>query len=128
MNITANFHRCASKSIVLAAVVVAAITTADSAVADAVDGMCIDSNELEKVCACASKQLRESVGEEEYALYEAVGAAYMANQASGMGMGDAWDAAVKAESSRQGKDPIKILSKTNALGQAHNKAMKQCAG
>jgi hypothetical protein len=96
-----------------------------SATADSVEDMCHKSSEE---CACAAKQLKSEVGDDDYALYEAVGAAYIANQASGMGMGEAWDAAVKAESSQRGWRFREALSKTNAIGKAHRKAIEACAG
>jgi len=91
--------------------------------ADSVMGMCTDSD---KVCTCAADKLKSEVGADDYALYETIGTAYIANQAKGMDMGDAWDAAVKVEASKRGSTSTKILSKTNSLGRAHNKAIKSC--
>ena len=87
--------------------------------------MCSKSD---KICACAASQLKNEVGADDYALYEAIGADYIANQSKGMGMGDAWDAAVKVEATKRGSSSTKILSKTNAIGKAHRKAIKTCAG
>jgi hypothetical protein len=95
----------------------------NAASADAVEDMCRKSDE---VCACAAKQLKSDVGDDDYELYAAVGAAYIANQASGMQAGDAWDAAVKAESGRHGLGFTDTLNRTNAIGKAHRKAMKAC--
>ena len=94
-----------------------------NAMADSVKDMCSDSD---KICTCAASQLKSEVGEDDYSLYEAIGAAYIANQAKGMGMGDAWDAAVKVEASKRGSSSTKILSKTNSIGNAHRKAITSC--
>ena len=95
-----------------------------SAIADSVEDMCSKSSET---CACAAKQLKSEVGENDYGLYEAVGIAYIANQSAGMGLGDAWDAAVKAVSNERGSGFVATLSKTNAIGKTHRKAIKACA-
>ena len=94
-----------------------------SAMADSVVDMCRDSD---KICACASDLLKSDIGDDDYALYETIGAAYIANQAKGMNMGDAWDAAVKVEATRRGTTSTKILNKTNSIGRAHNNAIKAC--
>jgi hypothetical protein len=96
-----------------------------SARADSVEDMCSDSD---KICACAASQLKSEVGDDDYNLYQAIGAAYIANQAQGMGMGDAWDAAVKAEANKRGSGFTKILSRTNSIGNAHRKAIESCTG
>ena len=95
-----------------------------SAIADSVEDMCRKSSEI---CACAAKQLKSEVGEGDYGLYEAVGTAYLANQTAGMSLGDAWDAAVKAVANQRGSGFVATLSKTNAIGKTHRKAMKACA-
>jgi len=94
-----------------------------SAMADSVVDMCSKSD---KICTCAASQLKEGVGVDDYALYEAIGTAYIANQAKGMNRGDAWDAAVKVEATKRGTTSTKILSNTNSIGRAHNKAIKSC--
>ena len=94
-----------------------------SAMADSVVDMCRNSD---KICACASDLLKSDIGDDDYALYETIGAAYIANQAKGWIEGDAWDAAVKVEATRRGSTSTKILSKTNSIGRAHNKAIKSC--
>ena len=96
----------------------------NSANADSVVDMCSKSD---KICACAASQLKEEVGTDDYALYEAIGADYIANQAKGMNRGDAWDAAVKVEASKRDSTSTKILSKTNSIGRAHSKAIKSCS-
>ena len=95
----------------------------NSASADSVVDMCSKSD---KICACAASQLKQDVGADDYALYEAIGADYITNQAKGMDMGSAWDAAVKVEATKRGSTSTKILSKTNSIGRAHNKAIKSC--
>jgi len=93
------------------------------AMADSVKEMCGDSD---KNCTCAATKLRSEVGDDDYALYETIGAAYIDNQTKGMAMGDAWDAAVKAEAGKRGSTFTNILSKTNTIGNAHRKAISSC--
>lgn len=99
------------------------IFTISNAAADSVDDMCDMSD---KICACATSKLKSEVSDEDYALYQAIGAAYISNQSQGMAMGDAWDAAVKAEAGKRGSTFTKILSKTNSIGNAHRKAIASC--
>ena len=80
----------------------------------------------EKICSCASSKLKAEVGDKDYGLYQAVGDAYIANKGKGMGPGDAWDAAVKAEANKRGSNFTRTLSKTNKLGNLHRKAIKTC--
>ena len=96
---------------------------AGSVIADSVEDMCRKPGEI---CSCSAERLKSEVGDDDYALYEAVGAAYIANQATGMKMGDAWDAAVRAESGRRGLGFSETLTRTNATGKAHRKAIKDC--
>ncbi|MEA1888701.1 MAG: hypothetical protein U9N50_02815 [Pseudomonadota bacterium] len=102
-----------------------AVLFCGNAMADSVKDMCSDSD---KICACAASKLKSEVGDDDYSLYEAIGAAYIANQAKGMGMGDAWDAAVKAEANKHGSSFAKTLKKTNSIGNVHRKAIKTCTG
>ena len=102
---------------------VVAVFSISSAMADSVEDMCSGSD---KVCACAASKLKSEIGDDDYGLYEAIGTAYIANKAKGMGLGDAWDAAVKAEASKRGDGFTKTLSKTNSIGSAHSKAIKSC--
>jgi hypothetical protein len=102
---------------------VVAVFSISSAMADSVEDMCSGSD---KICACAASKLKSEVGDDDYGLYEAIGTAYIANKAKGMGIGNAWDAAVKAEANKRGSSFVKTLSKTNSLGSAHRKAIKSC--
>lgn len=104
-------------------ILVITIFCTNSAIADSVVDMCSKSD---KICACAASQLKEDVGADDYALYEAIGTDYIANQAKGMDMGSAWDAAVKVEATKRGSTSTKILSKTNSIGKAHRKAINSC--
>jgi hypothetical protein len=123
MSSKASVRRLAVKlNLVVIAVGVALIT--GNASADSVEDMCSKSSEI---CACAAKQLKSEVGEGDYGLYEAVGTAYLANQTAGMSLGDAWDAAVKVVSNQRGSGFVETLSKTNAIGKTHRKAIKACA-
>lgn len=123
MDITVDACRRVSRSVAASVGVLIALGVS-SATADSVEDMCHKSN---KICACAAGQLKSDVGDDDYSLYEAVGAAYLANQASGMKMEEAWDAAVRAEASRRGVGFFDILGRTNAVGKAHRKAIKACA-
>ena len=123
MNSKTNVRRLAVKFNSVSMIVVMALVTT-SAIADSVKDMCKKSSEI---CACAARQLKSDVGADDYRLYEAVGSAYIANQTEGMNMGDAWDAAVKAESNQRGSGFSETLSKTNAIGKTHRKAMRACA-
>lgn len=108
------------------ALVVAIVATLNMSVAgaDSVIDMCSKSA---KICECAASQFRKDAGDSSYGLYQAVGAAYIVNQTAGMGMGDAWDAAVRAEAKKRGESFSAVLKQTNALGKAHRKAIKNCA-
>ena len=103
--------------------VLLAIFSINSATADSVVGMC---NKSDKICSCAATKLKPEVGDKDYDLYETIGAAYIANKNKGMGPGDAWDAAVKAEADKRGGGFTKTLSKTNSIGTAHRSAIKSC--
>jgi hypothetical protein len=94
---------------------------------DAVTGMCLAGKKSAKVCACASEKLRQEVGADDYALYEAVGADYLNAKGRGVGMSEAWDSAVKAAADARGAAFVATLNKTNKLGKSHRKAMKACA-
>ena len=94
---------------------------------DAVTGMCLASKKSADVCACAAQKLRQEVGAEDYALYEAVGADYLDAKGRGVGMSEAWDSAVKAAAAARGAAFVTTLNKTNKLGKSHRKAMKACA-
>lgn len=107
------------------ALVVAIVATLNMPVAgaDSVIDMCSKSA---NICECAASQFRKDAGDSSYGLYQEVGAAYIVNQAAGMGMGDAWDAAVRAEAKKRGESFSAVLKQTNALGKAHRKAIKNC--
>ena len=94
------------------------------AMADSVIDMC---KKKADVCACAAKQLKADIGDEKYMLYEAIGMKYIANKKNGMGMGDAWDAAVRDEAGKRGKSFVETLNQTNEIGKTHRKAMKGCS-
>ena len=110
------------------AVWLAILTASGNALADSVEAMCLDANKAPEVCDCAAARLAAEVGETDYALYEAVGAAYRENLAAGAGRGDAWDAAVKAVADQNGAGATATLQRTNGIGKAHRQAMKACAG
>ena len=111
-----------ASSVPLSMAIVLVVTPAT---ADSVEAMCKASKE---VCACVADRLKSAVGDEDYALYEAVGTDYAANKAKGMDMADAWDAAVRVAAGKRGESFVTMLTKTNAIGKTHRDAMKDCAG
>jgi hypothetical protein len=104
-----------------------AALAAANAVADSVEDMCRDMKRTEQVCQCGAERLKAAVGDEDYVVYEAIGADYRTNQGNGMDRSDAWDDAVKNESVQLGVSFPTLLKRTNKLGAAHNKAIKDCS-
>jgi len=98
------------------------------AMADSVQDTCLNMNKSEQVCQCAVEQLKEQLGDKDYVLYEGIGADYTANLGEGMARSDAWDAAVKKEAANLGVTFITLLKRTNTMGAAHGKAIKDCSG
>lgn len=92
--------------------------------ADAVEEMC---SKIDKVCTCAANQLKSEVGENDYTLYENIGAAYIMNKTEGMSAGDAWNAAVIAEAKQRNSDFTKVLGQTNSIGRIHRKVINSCS-
>jgi hypothetical protein len=127
MNMKAGVHRPLLRAICAwtAAAVTTSLLGVVNAAADSVEDMCKQTDEI---CACTARKLKSEVGNDKYDLYETIGVAYMANLIKGMNRGDAWDAAVRAESNKRGTDFAELLMQTNAIGQAHRKAMKSCSG
>ena len=111
---------------IMSIVTVAALGAA-TAMADSVEDMCLDMKNTEQVCRCAAERLKAQVGEEDYALYESIGADYIVNQGAGMGRSDAWDDAVNKESGKLGVSSNSVLNRTNKLGAAHSKVIKDCS-
>lgn len=91
---------------------------------DGVSDMCLELA-AEPVCACASEALRAEVGEEDYGLYEAIGADYMARMAAGEARADAWTDASQKVAADRGIDRS-TLSRTNTIGRAHRDAIREC--
>lgn len=85
---------------------------------DAVMRMCSEGAEA-AVCECAAERLEAEIGAEAYAVYEAVGAAYLERRADGQELGRAWDGAL-AETGAG-------LGDTNTYGRAHRVAIDACA-
>lgn len=109
----------------LACAMLAALA-AQGALADAT-AMCLDmGGTTEAQCACATEALAGIVGEEEAALYDAVGTRYLANLASGQGMGDAWDAAIAETAADNGLGRTALLTRMNDAGKAHRGAIAAC--
>ncbi len=94
---------------------------------DSVFGMCAEQATTE-VCQCAADDLRAEIGDDDYALYEAIGADYLTRMKSGDPRSDAWTAAVEAASSGSGMSSTEMLTRTNKFGSAHRTAMIQCMG
>lgn len=100
------------------------IFSSGNVMADSVVDMCRDSD---TICACAAGKLRSEVNDDDYNLYETIGAAYITNKSNGMATGDAWDAAVNVAADEHGSSYYKILNKTNSIGKAHRKAISTCS-
>ncbi|WP_424929917.1 hypothetical protein [Amaricoccus tamworthensis] len=96
------------------------------ALADGVSDMCRERDD-EAVCACASERLLAEVGDEDYGLYEAIGATYMTRMAAGEGRSEAWTAASQEVAAARGIEGSTI-SRTNDIGRAHRDAIKACGG
>ncbi len=94
--------------------------------ADGVSDMCLELAD-EAVCACASDGLRAEVGDEDYGLYEAIGAAFLTRMAAGEGRADAWSSASQAVAAERGIAGS-TLSRTNTIGRVHRDAIKSCEG
>ena len=111
----------------LIAIAAMALLGAAPATADSVEAMCLKMNKSEQVCQCAVEQLKEQLGDEDYVLYEGIGADYTVNLGEGMARSDAWDAAVKKEAANLGVTFITLLKRTNTMGAVHNKVIKGCS-
>ena len=95
--------------------------------ADAVHDMCMELDS-EEVCTCASEALLASIGEEDYAIYEAIGQDYLERLEAGEGRVDAWMAASRTEADRRGLGNVALMGRTNEIGNAHRAAIKDCGG
>lgn len=96
------------------------------ALADGVSDMCLERYD-EAACACASERLLAEVGDEDYGLYEAIGAAHLTRMAAGEGRSEAWTAASQEVAAARGIAGSTI-SRTNVIGRAHRDAIKACGG
>ncbi len=94
--------------------------------ADGVSDMCLERYD-EAACACASERLLAEIGDEDYGLYEAIGAAYLMRMAAGEGRSEAWTAASQEIAAERGIAGSTI-SRTNDIGRAHRDAIKACGG
>jgi hypothetical protein len=121
LRITANLARLMTTATCM--FVLAIVPPASVAATDSVVSMC---KKTDDVCKCAAGKLKAEIGSDKYALYEAVGAEYLKNKSGGMGMGDAWDAAVKSVSQKRGAGFVTTMNETNEIGKAHRKAIKSC--
>ena len=99
---------------------------ATPAVADSVVDMCVDRGKTEANCQCAAERLKAEIADEDYRIYALVGKLYRENSAGGMGMSEAWDAAVGKTAAEIGKGNTAVLGITNPAGRAHNRAIKDC--
>ncbi len=82
--------------------------------------MCLE-RASQDICACASEALEAEIGAEDYALYDAVGAAYLSFMEQGQSRGDAWMAALEEVGGAR-------LDRTNEIGRAHRAEMDACGG
>lgn len=94
---------------------------------DAVTAMCME-HDTEAVCNCASKALRNEIGAEDYAIYEAIGENYLSRMENGEGRVDAWMAASRTEAEKRGIGSTALMARTNEIGNAHRAAIKSCGG
>jgi hypothetical protein len=105
----------------------AGIIPAGASAGDAVVAMCMERDE-EAVCNCASEALLEQIGEEDYAIYEAIGEDYLARLEAGEGRVDAWMAASRTEAGKRGLGNVALMGRTNEIGNVHRAAIKDCGG
>ncbi|MCI2395577.1 hypothetical protein [Aliiroseovarius sediminis] len=82
----------------------------------------------ETVCDCASEALRTQIGNEDYAIYEAIGADYLARMETGESRIDAWTEASRTEAAKLGISSVVLLGRTNEIGNTHRAAIKECGG
>ena len=94
---------------------------------DAVLFMCMELDS-EEVCTCASKALMANIGEEDYAIYEAIGQDYLERLEAGEGRVDAWMAASRTEADKRGLGSVALMGRTNEIGKVHRTAIKDCGG
>ncbi len=92
-----------------------------------VNAMCLPVTQDQAVCDCASKALGEQLNADDFKLYDAIGADYMARREKGEDMAAAWSAASDAQAERLGEPTTGLLKRTNAAGRAHRAAIKDCA-
>ncbi len=95
---------------------------------DGVTAMCLEREETAEVCDCAAQALRDQIGAEDYALYAAIGADYVARLAEGAGRVEAWTDASQAVADESGQGLTALMSQTNDIGQAYRTAIKDCRG
>jgi hypothetical protein len=96
-------------------------------VEDSVIGMCAGLATPD-ACDCAATALRQEIGDEDYALYEGIGADYLARMAGGEGRASAWTNAAEAAAARVGQSRTDLMTRTNEIGSAHSAAIKACNG
>ena len=80
------------------------------------------------VCACATDALAEELSNEDFALYDAIGADTMSRHEAGTAYVEAWEAASAAAAERLGISIGELRRRTNEVGRSHNAAIKACAG
>lgn len=89
--------------------------------------MCLDrTGTTEAQCTCATKALKEEIGEEDAERYNAVAVLYIDGKANGQDMGAAWDAAVETVAMQNEMDETELRERMNAAGKAHRAAIKDC--
>jgi len=91
--------------------------------------ICQQQQDIEySVCQCIEDQLATDLGDDDFALYTRVNAAYLSNLDAdeNMSLGDAWDAAIRAEAKVIGSGFSALLERTNAMGQAYRKISQGC--
>jgi predicted RNA polymerase sigma factor len=111
----------------LAAIILLPVVAAAQDAADSVLGMCVGLGTPE-ACECAAEALREEIGDADYALYEGVGADYLARMAGGEGRASAWTSAVETAAAAIGQSRTTLMTRTNEIGSTHSAAIKACSG
>ncbi len=89
--------------------------------------LCITAGGTKQICDCATKALEKDIGGE-ISAYGRISITYLNRQNAGVKMESAWNEALGIEAARQGKGMNALLAWTNRIGEAHEKAIRACAG
>lgn len=113
--------RLAFRQLVGLSLIVASVPAlAQSQAPTVVEAICLEGGRPARLCACAENRLFRRLGNEEYAQYEAVSQAYLANREGG------WPAAAQDVAAITGGKAETILAETRQHGQAHREEIQDC--